>query len=425
MTSVENIYHHFRTNYSLTTDSRAVIQGTIYLALRGERFDGNQFAAQALESGATLVVVDNADYYINDERVVLVEDSLRMLQLLAKFHRQVLNIPVIALTGSNGKTTTKELLNEALSNRYNVLATAGNFNNHIGVPLTILKATPLHDLMIVEMGANHIGEIKDLCEIALPDIGLITNIGKAHLEGFGGYEGVIKAKSEMYNFLKSTGGTIVYNREDELLSELVEDYIPRVEYSPKRDFKLINSYPKLNFVYGGKEYTSNLVGEYNLLNIATALSVGALLECEVSDTLEAISNYLPTNNRSQTISKKGIHFILDAYNANPSSMALAIKGFGESRLENKVLILGDMLELGEDSDIEHEQTIKQCLELSMTTVVFVGPIFQRFEKQYSDFSFVESVNDLQSFTIQMLPSTHCFVKGSRGIKLEKILEYLD
>ena len=399
--------------------------GTIYLALRGERFDGNQFAAQALEAGAALVVIDNGDYNINDDRVVLVKDSLKMLQSLAKHHRQVLNIPVVALTGSNGKTTTKELLNEALANKYNVLATAGNFNNHIGVPLTILKATPLHDLMIVEMGANHIGEIKDLCEMALPDIGLITNIGKAHLEGFGGYEGVIKAKSEMYHFLKSSGGTIVYNQEDELLSKLVKDYIPQVAYSPKADFELISSYPNLSFVYEGKEYTSKLVGEYNLLNIATAVSVATLLECEVLDILEAISNYLPTNNRSQTISKKGIHFILDAYNANPSSMKLAIKDFGESLLENKVLILGDMLELGEDSFMEHEQTINQCLELSLTTVVFVGPIFQRFEKQYPDFSFVESVNELQSFAIQMLPSTHCFVKGSRAIKLEEILKYLD
>lgn len=425
MTTIDTIYNQYRTNYRLTTDSRSIEPGIIYLALRGERFDGNQFAQQALDKGASLVIIDNDSYDIQDDRVILVDDGLRTLQHLAKKHRQVLNIPVVALTGSNGKTTTKELMHQALSTRYIVHATSGNFNNHIGVPLTILKATPDHEIMIVEMGANHVGEIEELCKIAMPDIGLITNIGKAHLEGFGGYQGVIKAKSEMYVHLKSTGSTIIYNEEDELLKSIVGDYFPRVAYSPVRDFKLIHSYPNLSFEYSSKQYSTQLVGEYNLANISTAIAVGSLLNCTTEDMLNNICNYSPTNNRSQSISKAGIHFILDAYNANPSSMELAIKGFSESSFSDKVLILGDMLELGEASQQEHEKTIKECTVLEMTEVIFVGPIFKTFESAYSRFKFFDSVDELSSTIAIIKQGAHCFVKGSRALKLEKILEFLD
>ena len=426
MTTLEKIYTHFcESNFRLTTDSRKVTAGIVYLALKGERFDGNEFANQALKSGASLVVIDNEEYDSKDDRVILVEDSLATLQLLATHHRLALNLPVIALTGSNGKTTTKELLHAALSTKYKVLATAGNFNNHIGVPLTILSATPEHELMLVEMGANHVGEIHDLCNIALPDVGLITNIGKAHLEGFGGYEGVIKAKSEMYHYLKSTGGTIVYNHDDELLTSLVDDYVPSVLYAPSRDYELIDSYPRLSFTYKGTGYISHLVGAYNLTNIATAVGVGALMQCEVNEMLQAICLYEPSNNRSQTITKKGVHFILDAYNANPTSMELAIKEFGESSFSNKVMVLGDMMELGEDAIAEHERTIDQCLMLNKVEVVFVGPIFKSLENKYPHLNFVTSVNDLQSFISCSTSGTHCFVKGSRAIKLENVLGFLD
>lgn len=425
MTTLEIIYRHYCANYSLTIDSRKVVPGTIYLALKGERFDGNEFAQQALESGASLVIVDNDKYYIEDERVILVGNSLKTLQLLATHHRRKLNIPVIALTGSNGKTTTKELLKVALSTKYKVLATEGNFNNHIGVPLTILNATSKHEVMLVEMGANHVGEIQDLCRIALPDVGLITNIGKAHLEGFGGYEGVIKAKSEMYHHLKRTGGTIVYNQDDPLLSELVEEYIPSLLYSPSRDYELIDSYPKLSFKCKGKRYTTGLVGAYNLLNIATAVSVGALMQCKIPEMIDAICVYTPSNNRSQTITKNGVHFILDAYNANPTSMELAVKEFGESSFTSKVMVLGDMLELGADSAIEHDKIIQQCIGLSGIDFVFVGPIFKDLEKKYLDLNFVTSVNGLKEFMTQRPPDSHCFVKGSRALKLENILDLLD
>ncbi len=425
LSSIEIIYSHFCINYSLTTDSRKVESGSVYLALKGERFDGNEFAQQALELGASLVIVDDNKFYTKDERVILVENSLETLQLLAQHHRQKLNIPVVALTGSNGKTTTKELLNEALSTKYNVHATAGNFNNHIGVPLTILKATPIHEIIIVEMGANHIKEIQNLCNIGLPDIGLITNIGKAHLEGFGGYEGVIKAKSEMYEHLKSTGGTIVYNNEDDLLTEVVGGYLPTVAYSPNSNYKLIDSYPKLSFEHNGVKRMTGLVGAYNLANIAAAISVGELMHCEVSKMLDAICDYVPTNNRSQTISKNGIHFILDAYNANPTSMELAIKEFGNSSFSNKGMVLGDMMELGVSTVMEHEKIIKQCRSLPTVDFIFVGPIFNEFEKKYPEFRFVKSVNNLSSFITQRKPDSHCLVKGSRSLRLENILGLLD
>lgn len=425
MSKLEIIYRQFCSKYSLTTDSRKVLAGSIYVALRGERFDGNKFAKQALESGAALVVIDNPEYLIDNERVVFVDDSLKLLQALATHHRQVLNVPVIALTGSNGKTTTKELLYESLSTRYNVLATPGNFNNHIGVPLTILEARPDHDLMIVEMGANHVGEIRDLCKIALPDVGLVTNIGKAHLEGFGGYEGVIKAKSEMYQFLKSTGGTIIFNVDDELLLKIVGDYLPRVHYTPQSDFELVQAYPNLCFIYKGENYTSNLVGGYNISNIATAMSVGKLMKCDEVEMLKAITKYMPSNNRSQKIEVNGIHFILDAYNANPTSMKLAIEGFGASSYINKIMILGDMLELGEDSAKEHKAIIIQCLNLQEIDVIFVGPLFKYFEKEYSSLIFVDSIHELQSYIKGIQPSSHCLVKGSRRLQLEKIIDYLD
>lgn len=424
MKIIDTIYDHFCQNWSLTTDSREVTPGSIYLALRGDRFDGNQFAQQALDSGAGLVIIDNEDYYKQDERILLVEKGLETLQLLAKKHRESLNIPVIALTGSNGKTTTKELLNLALSTKYNVHATSGNFNNHIGVPLTILKATTDNDIMIVEMGANHVGEIKELCEIARPDLGLITNIGKAHLEGFGGYEGVIKAKSEMYNHLMATGATIFYNEEDQLLSSLVGEYIPSVKYGTSRDFKLIHAYPILSFEYHSKVYDTQLVGEYNLGNIATAISIGLQFDCSREKMLHSICSYSPSNNRSQTLSKSGIHFILDAYNANPSSMELAIKGFAESSFERKMLILGDMLELGDAEEHEHEKTIKECHSLSGSQIVFVGPIFKQFESKYPMFKFFTGVDELAEVVNAIEVGTHCFVKGSRGIRLEKMLEFL-
>jgi len=425
MTTIETIYNIYRTNYKLTTDSRAVETGMVYLALRGERFDGNQFAKQALDNGASLVIVDNADFYVEDERMVLVEDGLQTLQRLATYHREMLNIPVIALTGSNGKTTTKELMNAALGTKYLLHVTAGNYNNHIGVPLTILAAAPEHELMILEMGANHQGEIRDLCSIGKPDVGLITNIGKAHLEGFGGIEGVIKGKSEMYQYLKETGGTILYNGDDDLLTRLLNNYMPSIRYSPTADFDVVDSHPVLTFYHSDILYNTHLVGSYNMVNVATAIAVGQLMECDTLQMLDAIGKYLPSNNRSQAYTKNGNHFILDAYNANPTSMRLAIDGFIKADYKNKILILGDMLELGGESDLEHRNILISLNDHQWNQVYLVGSCFMRHQSEFRDYQFFDSVNDLKAI-IQNLDQHHnILVKGSRGTQLEKVIQCID
>ena len=426
MTLIETIYDTYKNNYKLTTDSRAVKPGMVYIALKGERFDGNQFAAQALKSGAAMAVIDNEKYLIDgDDRIVLVQSGLKTLQELAKHHRKNLNIPVIALTGSNGKTTTKELISVALTTRYSLHVTVGNYNNHIGVPLTILGATPDHELMILEMGANHQGEIRDLCHIGLPDVGLITNIGKAHLEGFGGVEGVIKGKSEMYTYLKETGGTIVYNSDDPLLTKLVDGYIPNQSYSPSSTYTLKSSHPKLRYTYQNKEYTTGLVGGYNMANVATAVAVGELMKCDIEDMLIAISNYAPTNNRSQLLKRKGIDFVLDAYNANPSSMKLAVDAFAKSAYESKTLIIGDMLELGDQCKAEHKQILELINSNEWKEVYLVGSHFSFFESEYSKFHFFDSVDELKKKVLTLDKGSTVLIKGSRAIQLEKVIDFLD
>ena len=341
------IYKQYCKSYSISTDSRSIEGGEVYISLKGDRFDGNVYAANAIEQGAILVVVDDPEYLIKDDnRYILVEDGLLTLQSLARHHRTILNIPVIGLTGSNGKTTTKELIAEGLSVKYKVHATKGNYNNHIGVPLTILSAPVDCQIMIVEMGANHQGEIQSLCSIANPDIGMITNIGRAHLEGFGGYDGVVKAKSEMYESIKSTGGTIVYNNMDKILSSLVGNYLPIVMYNTKIDYKPISGYPHLRYLYRGVDCSSQLVGSVNSINIAAAHAICGLMGCDSDISLQAINDYNPSNNRSELRRINGVNFVLDAYNANPTSMELSITDFAVSGSMNKSLVLGDMLEVG-------------------------------------------------------------------------------
>lgn len=415
------IYSAYADQYKISTDSRTVGQGDVYLALKGDRFDGNQFAEQALQNGARLAVVDD-DRMATSDNIIHVDDGLHCLQQLALLHRRKLNIPVIALTGSNGKTTTKELMATCLATKFKINFTQGNLNNHIGVPLTILNTRPEHELLVVEMGANHIGEIHDLCTIAEPDLGLITNIGKAHLEGFGSYEGVIEAKTEMYRYLQSRGAKVLFNADDDSLAMHTSEYEAALPYNVS-DYEMISSYPLLSFELNGMQYDTKLVGAYNLANVATAIAVGQAMGVGVQDMLQAITSYIPSNNRSQLIQRGHTSYIADAYNANPSSMQLSIKAFGESDIENKVLVLGDMLELGEDAEVLHREILELVTKYSWEKVILVGALFQSQSDVFGQYEFVADANQAIAVLqkLKELPR-YIFVKGSRGLRLEQIFK---
>lgn len=415
--TIDHLYDVYRRTYSVTTDSRKVKAGQIYFSLKGERFDGNAYAKGALEDGASLAIVDDESVVVHgDDRYILVENGLKTLQDLARHHRQVLNIPVIALTGSNGKTTTKELLAACLKTKYKLQFTKGNLNNHIGVPLTILSTLPNHELLLVEMGANHIGEIKDLCEIAMPDIGLITNIGRAHLEGFGSYEGVIRAKTEMYKYLMARGHKLVLNGEDQLLVDQCGSYENTSAYYPS-EYKVLDSFPFLQIEKAGLKLNTSLVGAYNVFNIAAALHIGGLMECESDKMFEAIASYAPSNNRSQLVEKDGNQYIADAYNANPSSMQLNIEAFGHNLHDQKILVLGDMLELGGEAKTEHQKVLELINKFNWTKVILVGPLFGQMQSSYGQYEFVNTAKEAKDRLSQISDSI-IFVKGSRGIGLE-------
>lgn len=415
--TIDHLYDVYRRTYSVTTDSRKVKAGQIYFSLKGERFDGNQYAEAALEDGASLVVVDDEAVVVQeDDRYILVENGLKALQDLARHHRKVLNIPVIALTGSNGKTTTKELLAACLKTKYKLQFTKGNLNNHIGVPLTILSTLPEHELLLVEMGANHIGEIKDLCEIAMPDIGLITNIGRAHLEGFGSYEGVITAKTEMYKYLIARGHKLVLNGEDQLLVDQCGSYENTSAYYPS-EYRVLESFPFLHIEKSGLRLNTSLVGVYNVFNIAAALHIGGLMECKSDKMFKAIASYAPSNNRSQLVEKDGNQYIADAYNANPSSMQLNIEAFGHNHHDQKILVLGDMLELGGEAKTEHQKVLELINKFNWAKVILVGPLFGQLQSSYWQYEFVNTAKEAKDRLSQISDSI-IFVKGSRGIGLE-------
>lgn len=397
----------------------------MFFALKGENFDANTFTKEALEKGAKYVVIDNANYYI-DERTIVVENSLTALQELAKFHRNFLGLPIIALTGSNGKTTTKELIHAVLSKKYNTLATIGNLNNHIGVPLTLLRFTKETEIGIVEMGANHQKEIEFLCKIAQPDYGYITNFGKAHLEGFGGVEGVIKGKSEMYDYLRNNNKIAFVNLDDPIQKEKTKD-IKRFSFAitePNSDVKISNieANPMANIFYHNQIINSHLIGIYNANNINAAITIGTYFK--VSDQLikEAIENYIPENNRSQLIQKNGNEIILDAYNANPSSMAAAITNFIQLEKSNKIAILGDMFELGEETLIEHKKIIELLANEPSITTYFIGKDFYSNKIQNSHLNFFENFEKFSNYIKENLPKESLLlIKGSRGMALERIL----
>lgn len=425
MDIIENIYQQFLKSSGVTTDTRQIEPNSIFFALKGDNFDGNAFASKALENGAMLAIIDDAEFQCG-QNCILVKDSLACLQALATHHRKQLQIPVIGLTGTNGKTTTKELIHRVLARKFKTHATSGNYNNHIGVPLTILGIRKDTEIAVIEMGANHIGEIATLCEIALPDRGMITNIGKAHLEGFGGIEGVIKAKTELYDFLRRSEGTVFVNADDSLLQELSKG-LSQLTYGKDPEAnqhgKIHSSFPFLEIEWKEKLISTQLYGDYNFYNVMAAIVIGFSFEIPAEDIVDALQNYLPTNNRSQVIQRDNNTIYLDAYNANPSSMALAINHFTKLKTGKKVLILGDMLELGENEIYEHEQILQQ-VENGFDQIILVGPIFSKVVENRNIQFFTDTFAAAKWLEKHPIKDAHILMKASRGIAIEKLVELL-
>lgn len=418
--NIAQLYQLYRETYLVDTDTRKIRKGAIFFALKGDNFNGNEFAEEALKNGANYVVIDE-EKYKTDSKTILVENVLETLQKLANFHRKQLSIPIISLTGSNGKTTTKELINAVLSKKYVTTATTGNLNNHIGVPITLLSMTPKTEIGIVEMGANHLKEIEFLCKIAEPTYGLITNFGKAHLEGFGSVEGVIKAKSELYDFLRLNKGTVFINTDDELQVKQAAG-INTIEFS-NNSIKFLEANPFVKVEFKNTLIESNLIGKYNYNNIAVAVAVGNYLDISETDIKIAIENYIPVNNRSQLIQKGSNKIILDAYNANPSSMQAALENFAQLKDENKVVFLGDMFELGKDSKMEHEKIANLVASCNFSKVFLIGKAFSTtgaknafVSESYESFKNSTNYSNINNATI--------LIKGSRGMALERLLDLL-
>lgn len=426
---LSKLHKIFRESTGVTTDSRNIKTNNIFFALKGENFNGNKFAESALQQGAKLVVIDEAQYHTDKDKMVLVDDTLQTLQDLAKLHRAYIGLPIIALTGSNGKTTTKELIHAVLQKKYNTQATFGNLNNHIGVPLTLLSLREDTDIGIIEMGANHQKEIELLCDIAQPDFGYITNFGRAHLEGFGGFEGVIKGKSELYDYLLNHKKTVFINQDDELQvkksSSIRQFGFSSTNESAKVFFNKVEAQPMAAVSVKDTHIQSQLTGIYNTVNICAAVSIGIFFGIDLSDIKHAIENYMPNNNRSQWVNSSSNKVLLDAYNANPSSMKAALTNFFQLHDNYKLLILGDMFELGQESDKEHQIIIDLVAEQNITTY-FVGKEFYKHHHRENDsMKFFESFEQLKDFLHnQSIANQTILVKGSRGMQLERALDLL-
>ncbi|MEZ4793220.1 MAG: UDP-N-acetylmuramoyl-tripeptide--D-alanyl-D-alanine ligase [Gelidibacter sp.] len=424
---IEAIYKYFLECSSICTDTRKIEKNCLFFALKGDNFNGNTFARQALEKGAKYCIVDENEY--EGKNCILVENALLALQQLATYHRNQLLIPIIALTGSNGKTTTKELINAVLSKKFNTTATQGNLNNHIGVPLTLLRMTDKTDMAIIEMGANHPKEIELLCAIAQPDYGLITNFGKAHLEGFGSVEGVIKAKSELYDYLKKHQKTIFVNENDEIQVKQTMDYANLYHFglitSVDAKVELISSQPYVSLQYNDLTIKSQLTGMYNFNNIAVAIGIGSYFKVEPQDIISAIENYNPTNNRSQILEKGSNTIILDAYNANPTSMMAALENFKQMERDDKMLFLGDMFELGASSETEHQQIVNYLETNSIGKAFLIGRNFYKTKSNGSGIKKFETFETLKKeLETHPIKNKFMLIKGSRGMALERILELL-
>ncbi|WP_289664799.1 UDP-N-acetylmuramoyl-tripeptide--D-alanyl-D-alanine ligase [Flavobacterium panacagri] len=426
--NIQDIHNLFLQCSSLSIDTRKIEKNSMFFAIKGENFDANTFAKEALDLGALFVVIDNKSYYI-DDRTILVENSLQTLQELAKFHRSYLALPIVALTGSNGKTTTKELINVVLSKKFNTKATIGNLNNHIGVPLTLLSFTKETEVGIVEMGANHQKEIEFLCQIAQPDFGYITNFGKAHLEGFGGVEGVIAGKSEMYQYLAANQKTVFVNLEDPIQIEKskgIKSFTFGVN-NEGADLNIneITANPFVVIDYNDFKIDSHLIGLYNANNINAAVAIGKYFEVNQSDIKSAIENYIPANNRSQMMQKGSNEIILDAYNANPSSMAVAIANFLQLDKNNKIMILGDMFELGNESLYEHKVIVDSLGDQNQALCFLIGKAFYANQTSKENIKFFETFETFADFLKSFkFNSNTILIKGSRGMALERTLEYI-
>ncbi|CAM1341446.1 UDP-N-acetylmuramoyl-tripeptide--D-alanyl-D-alanine ligase [Tenacibaculum amylolyticum] len=417
---IEDLYKLYQKHFLVDTDTRKIRKNTIFFALKGDNFNGNKFAEEALNKGAFCCVVDEEKYRTN-EHIILVDNVLETLQKLANYHRKQLAIPVIGLTGSNGKTTTKELINAVLSKKYKTNATSGNLNNHIGVPLTLLSMNPDTEIGIVEMGANHHGEIKLLSNIAAPSIGYITNFGKAHLEGFGSVEGVIEAKSELYDFLIANNKQILVNQKDKIQVAKTEN-ADRIFLNNTLEF--INAEPFVKLSYENIIIQSNLIGSYNYPNIAAAITLGSYFNVDIREIKEAIEHYVSDNNRSQILKKGTNEIILDAYNANPTSMKAALDNFNDYETNNKMVILGDMFELGGDSEKEHQFIASLAEKASFSKVILIGENFYKSKveralkfKQFKDFEDYIEPDKIVNMTI--------LIKGSRGMALERSLDFFN
>ena len=427
----EQLYNLFKESNGVSTDSRTVGKGQIFFALWGDNYNGNKYASEALEKGALCAVID--DPIFESENTVLVEDCLFELQALAAHFRKELNVPVLAITGTNGKTTTKELLASILSKKLKIHFTRENLNNHIGVPLTILSAPADTEMLIIEMGANHIGEIRTLCLIAKPDFGIITNIGNAHIEGFGSIDGVIKAKTELYEHLRKVNGIAFYNDKDPLLAEKIFRIINRaVPYSDPTGIDLLigplpsdlNLKISLTYLHNTYNLSTNLFGSYNLENVRAAIAIGLFLGVEITDIIDAVEKYVPANNRSQVKTTKSNTLICDSYNANPTSMNAALSSFSIINATPKAIIFGDMLELGDKSEEEHLKVLKALQSTITDEVYLVGPVFQKISAG-SGFNAFGDVNKLIEFIkSHPLAGKTILIKGSRRIRLEKIYELL-
>lgn len=429
--SIEEIYQIYLKHPNISKDSRQIQKDCIYLALSGENFNGNQFAEDALQKGAAYAIVDQKEYCKNDH-YLLVDDGLKALQALARYHRKSLNIPIIGITGSNGKTTTKEMISRVLASHYSTFSTAGNYNNHIGVPLSILNIRDDHEMAVIEMGANHQGEIEFLCDIADPNYGMITNIGKAHLEGFGGIEGVKKGKSELYKHLEANAGLIFLNADDPVLIELSQQnkiYTYGTSIDCKCSARLNQAQPYLKGSWLTKdqagEIDAKIYGSYNFYNMLAAICIGDYFKVPAAKIDQAINSYEANNNRSEIKQMHGSTLYLDAYNANPSSMKVALDNFSDLDVDadKKLAILGDMFEMGEDSLKEHSNFIEYALEKQIGQLVFVGKNFQGAKERLAyDLKVFTTTEEAKAWFVgQKKEGLHILIKGSRGMALEKLL----
>lgn len=423
---IKELYNLYTKSYKVVKDTRDDVSNAIYFSLKGESFDGNKYALEALKNGASYAVIDDETFKV-DQRMILVKDGLTCLQNLATYHRQQLDIPILALTGSNGKTTTKELINAVLNEKYSCYATKGNFNNHIGVPLTLLSMTPEHNFGVVEMGANHQLEIANLCEIALPDFGYITNFGRVHLEGFGSFEGVVEGKTEMYRHLKKHSKKVFVNQEDPIQMERSTGMDRILFGTSGADYEVnfLGADPFVSIGFEGIHIESQMIGNYNYANIAAAVSMGKYFGIQTEKIKTAIEGFVPENNRSQIINRDSNRIILDAYNANPNSMEVAIQNLANLSASKKVAILGDMFEIGKDTSVEHQKIADLAMSSGLDRVYLIGHAFADTQISGKELFLFKSFEEFTAlFKQHSFKDTTFLIKASRGMALERVMDYL-